>query len=187
MDKAARKYFEGLMASFTTEALQLFALARPILARSDSPGEFNIPTSHHQHQADVLIELIRATPAIVADVHVLLALGEHVQARGRVKEALETLREVDPALFLPAPSPKLAAYLAVGPNADADVWASAISSATYANNDDRRRSALPRRRAILAAGDTLPSEEDVADLLTRDEAVAAMMKRGGGAVASRRA
>ncbi len=189
MDKAARKAFERQMAQFNAEALAVFGIAQALLARADSPSAFNVPTSHHVHQADIVAEMVRNSPGLVGEVATLLALGEDVHARKRVKDALTTLRDVDPALFMRAPSPKLAALLAVGPNADVATWASAISSADWADNDTRRRNALAARRAMFAAGLTPPNEEDVAALMlaSRDEAVAAMLKRGGGAVASRRA
>jgi hypothetical protein len=185
MDKASRKAFERQMAQFNAEALAVFGIAQALLARNDSPSAFGVPMSHHGHQADIVAELVRNSPALVGVIAVLLALGEHENARDRVKAALDILRSTDPAIFAGACSPRLAARILVGPGADRDTWTSAVSSMTYANDDDRRRRILPYLRKMVEDGRPLPTEADVANLFTRDQAIAEQMRTGGGALAGR--
>ena len=188
MNKAAHKYIERRMAEFAADVLELYRLAQPILAKSDSPAAFRTPISHYQHQGDIIAELVRVSPAIVGEVTLLRELEQHAQAATRLKDALLSLRQTDPALFLAAPSPRLCAFMMVGANASPDTWASAISSATYATTDARRRTVLPIRRAMIASGQTPHTEDDIADLMlaSRDEAIAEQHRAGGGVKATRR-
>lgn len=185
MHKSTRKYLERRLADLNAEVIALAGLAQPILARADSPSEFGIPESRFQHQMDIVVELVRVSD-ILGEVTLLLELGQESEAAKRVKEGLQLLRTTDPALYVGACSPRLAARIIVGTNADKDTWVSTVSSMTYANDDDRRRTILPYLRKMLEDGTPVPTEADVAKLFTRDQAVSEQMRSGGGALASRR-
>lgn len=178
--KHTQKYFGNLMADFTSEALTVLRLAAPALER-----EHGIPESHYQHQADVIFEIVRSSPALVADVAILQATGAHDAAERRVKAALETLKTVDGRIFEHAPSARLCARLMVGPGADNSTWCSAIASSEYMTSDARRRTALQIKRRLDAEGLPVPVEADVTFLLDRDSALADQARAGGGVAPSR--
>ena len=96
----------------------------------------------HRPASPIRVELLGAPPALRS---------------GMTAEVNFIAREVDGALFMPAPSPKLCALLQVGADAavsNHDLWVSAISSATYAHDDDRRRRDLAEEAHVrVSEGD----------------------------------
>lgn len=172
---ALRRRLDGMFA----DAESLYLMVEAIVAEA-----YGIPNSRHEHVSDVVAELMLAAPGLCGEVALLRQLGEDKAAAASVKTAVATLRQVDPHLFDPAPSPKLAAALRVGLRCETQMWVSAISSCTYETSDQLRRRALHDKRALAARGAPIPTEADVVSKLGRDAARSKQFAEGGGTNAS---